>query len=238
MSTRGSDTAPVPFIVDNGSSRALHFGDNAVQSVMLTQDPDCLALEYTRMMMAFLLFNRVPRHIGMIGLGGGSQLKFCHRHLPQTRISVAEISAQVLSMRTLFAIPAEDERLSIELADGAEFIRRQRQLDVLIVDGYEYGGLSKKLSTSTFYRHCFQALSDPGMVLFNFLPQDESSDEHAQELADVFGDCRSFTDVEGYNTVVAAFRGKPELMAFAVPADWAGANELQATLDRLCRQSG
>ena len=37
---------------------------------MQLDDPYALCLAYTRKMMAFLLFNRTPRRILMLGLGG------------------------------------------------------------------------------------------------------------------------------------------------------------------------
>jgi hypothetical protein len=51
-----------------------------------------LELEYTRGMMAFLLFQRMPRDIALIGLGGGSLAKYIHRHLPDSRLTALEIN--------------------------------------------------------------------------------------------------------------------------------------------------
>jgi spermidine synthase len=53
-----------PFVYESPTSKALHFS------------------------MAFLLFNSRPDNVAMIGLGGGSLAKFCHRHLPASRIQV------------------------------------------------------------------------------------------------------------------------------------------------------
>ena len=75
---------------DDGEYRSLYFDDEAIQSVMRNAAPAALELEYTRMMMGFLLFNPAPDSIAFIGLGGGSLVKFCYRHLPHTQLSVAE----------------------------------------------------------------------------------------------------------------------------------------------------
>lgn len=40
----------------------------------------------------------------MVGLGGGSQLKFCHRHLPATRIEMVENHPGVIALRGAFGI--------------------------------------------------------------------------------------------------------------------------------------
>ncbi len=61
-----------PFIYEEDGTLTLYFEMGAVQSRMHVNLPDFLVLGYTRTMMGFLLFNRHPRHIGTIGLGGGS----------------------------------------------------------------------------------------------------------------------------------------------------------------------
>jgi spermidine synthase len=58
-------------------------------------------------MMLVLLFNPAPRSILMIGLGGGSLPKYCHRHLPQCDITVVEINPAVISLREAFQVPPE-----------------------------------------------------------------------------------------------------------------------------------
>ena len=60
----------------------LHFEDGNVQSRMLQAEPARLVLEYTRLMMGFLLFAPAPARIAMIGLGGGLLAKYCALRLP------------------------------------------------------------------------------------------------------------------------------------------------------------
>src|SRR5688572_16994086 len=97
-----------PYIFESLFERRMHFTNLATQSAMLLGDPDALIAQYTRKMMAFLLFNPDPRHIVMLGLGGGSLAKFCYRHLPQSQITVVEIDAEVIAMRDEFLIPRDD----------------------------------------------------------------------------------------------------------------------------------
>ena len=49
--------------------RHLHVGGEAIQSAMRLEEPYALELDYTRCMMAFLLFHPEPRRALMIGLG-------------------------------------------------------------------------------------------------------------------------------------------------------------------------
>ncbi len=58
-----------PFIVDSRRQRSLHFDLDCVQSVMHLENPNRLMLAYTRKMMAFLLFNRTPQRVLLLGWG-------------------------------------------------------------------------------------------------------------------------------------------------------------------------
>src|SRR6185295_11689047 len=108
-------------VSDSRGVRTLHVGGEAIQSAMKIGDPFALALDYTRCMMAFLLMHPEPREALMIGLGGASLPKFFHRHLRKTRVRVVELDARIVAAaRTQFALPPDDDRLTVEIGDGAE----------------------------------------------------------------------------------------------------------------------
>ena len=130
-----------PFVHEEGDLASLHFEIESLQSLMDKNLPDQLILSYTKMIMGFLLFNEHPEHIGMIGLGGGSLPKYCYRHLPRTRISIAEIYSEVIAFRSFFQVPEDNDRFTVFLEDGAEFVRKQPgAFDVLVVDGFDMRG--------------------------------------------------------------------------------------------------
>jgi spermidine synthase len=78
---------PQPFVLKSAEYMTLHFSVRGTQSQMDTRWPNALELEYTRMMMGFLLFKPAPARIAMLGLGGGSLAKFCRHHLPAADIT-------------------------------------------------------------------------------------------------------------------------------------------------------
>src|SRR5258708_20678769 len=96
---RGRIAVVRPRVYEDGDSVTLQFQIGEVQSQMLTSDPNFLVLSYTRTMMAFMLFNKEPKRIAMIGLGGGSMPKWCYHELPKTAITVIEINQIVISLR-------------------------------------------------------------------------------------------------------------------------------------------
>lgn len=87
-----------PFVIDDGELRKLHFSLAYVQSAMELNNPYALNIAYTRKMMAFLMFLPRPKHVLIVGLGGGSLTKFCHRELPRTRITTVEVDADVIEI--------------------------------------------------------------------------------------------------------------------------------------------
>jgi spermidine synthase len=130
--------------------------------------PDALDLVYTRTMMGFLLFQPAPARLGMIGLGGGSLAKFCHRHLPGADITVLEINPHVIALRHEFSIPEDGARFRVIRADGARYVRaHQDAFDVLLVDGYDSDGLPGVLSSKRFYADVAGCLRPGGVMAAN-----------------------------------------------------------------------
>jgi spermidine synthase len=160
---------PTPFIYEDGNLASLLFSIGSVQSEMDKNNPDRLMLTYTETMMGFLLFNEAPRHIGMIGLGGGSLAKYCYRYLPRTRISVAEINEQVIDLRQFFQVPQDSDRFLVLHQAGEDFVQRERgTLDVLIVDGFGMFGQAPELISQQFYQDCYYSLSNTGILVVNY----------------------------------------------------------------------
>src|SRR5689334_21348427 len=137
-----------PFIVDSPRKRYLHFDLDAVQSAMDLSHPERLCLAYTRKMMAFLLFNRLPRRVLLLGLGGGSLAKFCYRHLPESAITAIEKNTDVLELREEFHVPRDDERFRVIRADGAEYVAQLSPCkDVILADACDHAGIAPQMDT-------------------------------------------------------------------------------------------
>jgi len=158
-----------PYIFETPYERRMHFTNHATQSAMSLANPDALIAQYTRKMMAFLLFNPEPRHIVMVGLGGGSLAKFCYRHLPRTRITVVEINEDVIALRDEFCVPGDDDRFRVVHDDGARFVEcLEERIDVLLIDAFDADGIAPSLANSAFYSCAARQLTDDGMLVMNF----------------------------------------------------------------------
>ena len=200
-----------PYIFESVYERRLHFTNDATQSAMVLSDPDALIAQYTRKMMAFLLFNPNPGHIVMIGLGGGSLAKFCYRNLPRSRITVVEINAEVIGLREEFCIPKDDERFRVVHDDGARFIEQlDEPIDVLLIDAFDADGIAPSLAQSDFHACAARRLTGNGVLVMNFWgPRERYVDNLIQARA-AFGDSLLLVPVSGdVNVLLFAFKQAP-----------------------------
>ena len=200
---------PVIQIEERDGVRFLRLGGSAVQSAMRLNAPHQLELEYTRAMMGFLLFQRDPRDIALVGLGGGSLAKFLHRHLPACRIAAVELHVEVVAAaREHFLLPPDDARLSVRVGDGAAFVAaRPDSQDAVLVDCYGPEGLVEDFATTAFYRDCLAMLRPGGVAVFNLWDSDAGHAEHLQRLARVFaGHLLRLPSELKANVAVFAFR--------------------------------
>src|SRR4029453_5084726 len=152
-----------PVLREEDGGLSLHFEDGAVQSRMIYADPARPVLEYTRLMMGFLLFQPAPARSRMIGLGGGSLAKYCALKLPEADFTAIEISPEVIGLREAFGVPPDGPRFRIVCEDGAAFVRSDGEpLDVLLVDGFDRGGQSEQLCSAAFCDYSRDRLTPGG----------------------------------------------------------------------------
>ncbi len=168
--------------------RKLRFGSTDIQSAMDLREPDRLVLDYTRLMMAFLLFQPQPQRMLMIGLGGGSLPKFCHRHLPGCDITVVEIDPAVIALREAFEIPPDQADFRVVQADGADFVAMadDQRFNVILVDGFEADRMAPALGTQDFYDHCARLLCPGGVMLCNLHELDIHYGAFMERIATAF----------------------------------------------------
>jgi len=195
-------------VSDARGVRTLHVGGEAIQSAMRIAEPDALALDYTRCMMAFLLFHPEPRAALMIGLGGGSLAKFFHRHLRKTGVRVVELDPRIVgAARAHFALPPDDARLAVEIGDGAEALAPEC-CDLLLVDAYHDEAHVPKLASAEFYDAAWLALARRGAMAINFMDDDKNLDRTLQRLERAFGGAvLAMPALSDPNIIAFAFKG-------------------------------
>ena len=197
-----------PIVTTEGDRRTLEFSPGDIQSEMRLSRPNALVLAYARAMMCFALLVPRPRHIVMVGLGGGSFAKFCHRHFPWARITVLEVRADVIALRAQFHVPPDDARLRVLHCDAAAWLARQDRIaDVLLVDGFDAAGLPPALSSAGFYADCRRALCPGGVLVANIFTYDPGYVTAMQRLQRAFdGHVCWLSGIAGNNQILFAQR--------------------------------
>jgi spermidine synthase len=199
-----------PFVVDDGLTRRLYFTLSYVQSEMDLKEPDALNIAYTRKMMAFLLFLPRPKHVMIVGLGGGSLTKFCHRKLARARVTTIEISDDVIALGELFGVPPPDERLSIIHADATEYLATtDERADVILLDGCDKQGVAPVFCDAGFYQNVRARLKPGGMLVMNLVGSGETSRTHISLISDAFLDRVIVQDVSADGNRVAFAFNEP-----------------------------
>lgn len=160
-------------ISEKAGVRYLHFSSEWVQGAMRIARPYALELDYTREMMLPLILHEEawPKRVLIVGLGAASLLKFLWRYRPNSQLTVAEINPQVhAAARQSFKLPDDPERITIHIADGADFILASRQrYDLILVDGFDADARANRLDSMAFYLNCRARLADEGMLCVNLL---------------------------------------------------------------------
>lgn len=193
-----------PFVHEDERTVSLHFDMSETQSRMRRDDPTALELDYTRAMMGFLVIAPEPRSMLMIGLGGGSIAKYCHKHFPAADITVVESNRHVIALREVFFVPPDGRRFRVAHADGAAFVAAsKRSYDVVLVDAFTHAGQPAGLCTPDFYAQCRALLTPDGALAVNLHSQGPDDTLLSERIALVFGAAGATFQVDvGSNRIV------------------------------------
>ena len=214
--------------------RYLHFGSHWIQGAMRIARPWALELDYTRDMMLPLALRPSrawPRSSLQIGLGAGSLTKFLHRHRPDAKLKVIEISPDVVTAAwQYFKLPDASARLDIEVADGHEFMARTtKRYDLILVDGFDAKARAGMLDSIPFYVNCRARLAEGGIMVTNLLTRRGDASAGIARLGAAFdAHVMALPACEGGNTVTLASAGAIRV----------GYDALRANANKLKRDTG
>lgn len=197
-----------PYVIEDDGARCLYFTRDFIQSEMRLADPCALEFAYTRKMMAFLLFLPEPRSILLLGLGGGSLVRYCHRHLPAARLTAVEIDPHVIAFRDQFLLPADGERFRVVRADAAGYVAQcGDRPDVVMIDAFDRDGVAPSLCTREFYQDLRALLPKRGLAVANLVGPKAERVAHLEMLRTVFdGNVILLPIADDGNYVAFAFR--------------------------------
>ncbi len=114
-------------VEDNNDLRCLKFNVKSTktqQSCFLKSQPQQLVFNYTKLLMASLLFNAEPKKILIVGLGGGTMSNTLAQLYPQSQIDNIEIDPAVIKVARNYFGFFENENVRTYNQDGRIFIKR------------------------------------------------------------------------------------------------------------------
>jgi spermidine synthase len=197
-------------VVDTGDSRSMHFGTFPRQSSMRLSQPHALELTYTQAMMAALLLNPNPRKVLIVGLGGGSLVKFLLHHFPNCQIDVVEYRRDVVDVaRGYFGVPEDNPNLNIQLGDGYLHVSRcfyetDLSYDLLLVDAYDHNGMAASVGVQAFFDACAGIMSADGVMSINLWGSERSGfNTTMQRINQSFDNRSMILPVENKGNVIA-----------------------------------
>lgn len=185
-------------VIDKKKCRVLAFDPVYEQSSIDLKNPQIPVHEYTQIMLLVLAFIN-PRHITILGLGGGSLLHSLHYLLPQCTMLTFELRAKVYEVALDFFLIPTTTNINIMISDAKLAIRRcpDQSTQIIFADMYQSYGMNPFQMQKQFIKQCHRILDDAGWLVINYhkLPELNLSFIHylQRNFADVFV-CPSYSD--------------------------------------------
>jgi peptide deformylase len=149
---------------------------SGIMSRIDLNDPMNLLGVYTQAMMLTLAWQPNPRHVYMLGFGGGRIPMVLRHHFPEVTITASELDADVVDVARKYFGMAPDDRVRVTVGDGLRHLADMpagTAFDILLVDSYSGGGQHPvALSTREFYALCKSRLTPGGVVATNLIESD------------------------------------------------------------------
>jgi spermidine synthase len=203
------------YVIQNDGYRELWFkgnGDYFLQSRVNVEQQKQLALVYSNMMMASLLFCPKPQRLLMVGLGGAAVTNFLSQQYPNLHIDVVEIDSKVIEVSKKYFHLRESNRYRVFEEDGRVFIQNrkgQEPYDWIILDAFKSGSIPYHLKTCEFYKEIRAILKPDGIVGSNLYGKGNSlKPRDTKTFMSVFPNIYCFEDDARVATVLIANGGE------------------------------
>lgn len=177
------------FVVDHRHYRNLMFDSYYEQSSMDVNKPHILVHNYTRAMMLVMAFIK-PRHITVLGLGGGCLLRSIYHLSPECKLHAVELRQRVYETTTdFFGIPATPQ-ISITIADAQQQLKEtdNNSTNVIFADLYNAYNMSPVQIQKDFISECYRVLSYKGWLVVNYHELSDLNTEFLEYLCSIFSD--------------------------------------------------
>lgn len=177
------------FVLDHRHYRSLMFDSYFEQSSMDVNKPHILVHNYTRTMMLVLAFIK-PRHVTLLGLGGGCLLRSLYHLLPECKLHAIELRQHVYETATdFFGIPTS-KQITITIADAQQQLKNidNNSTNIIFADLYNAYSMSPLQIQKDFISECYRVLSYKGWLVVNYHGISDLDTGFLQYLYSIFSD--------------------------------------------------
>jgi spermidine synthase len=176
-------------VVDEGGRRSLLFvrdnGEAVIESSQWLDKPDLLDVPYTRVMFVNYLYKPRQERCVIIGLGGGSMVRFLNRFFPEVQIDVVDIDPLVVRVAAEYFGVRSNAKTHIAVEDGFKFLAAQGDpYDTIYLDAFvkpaadtDAEGMPLRLKTKQFLVSLQKRLTPDGVVVVNLNDQPNLRDD-------------------------------------------------------------
>lgn len=179
------------------------------QSCILTNAPDRLVLDYTKLMLAGLYVQPRPNRILVVGLGGGVLPRTLAKLLPAATIDTVEIDAAVVDVARRYFLFEPSERVHAAVQDGRVFVKRASRAgtkyDLVFLDAYDHEYIPEHMLTREFLLEVRSLLTPGGAVVANTFSSSRLYDSESATYAAAFG---PFLEFKASNRIIVAANGR------------------------------
>lgn len=165
-------------VIDRRMSRVLAFDPIYEQSCLNLNAPHIPAHEYTRIMLLVLAFIH-PKHVTILGLGGGCLLHALHYLVPQCAIRAIELRKKVHEVALNFFLMPTHPNINVVISDAQRAMIQceEQSTQIIFADMYQTQGMNPFQRQKKFILQCHRVLDNSGWLVVNYhqLPEHNSS---------------------------------------------------------------
>ncbi len=199
-----------------GAIRSLLFvdddGSEQRQSAISMDNPEELQLSYTRSLFVSFLFRHPQERVLIVGLGGGGMVRYLNQLQPETHVDSVEIDPAVVQIAADYFDTKPGPKTSIFTADAFVYLKEtETTYDAIYMDAFlrppDDSGLetvTERLKTVNFLKSLHPRLKPKGLVAFNLIEVDPSTDEDLEAMKEAFPNVYIFSAPKSGNLAVIA----------------------------------
>ncbi len=165
------------FVIDKQNCRTLAFDAVYEQSCIDLKKPHIPVHEYTRIMLWVLAFIN-PRHVTVLGLGGGCLLHCLSYLLPQCQLLAIELRKKVYEVALNFFMIPTQHNIHISISDAKIAMNHcdDGSTQIIFADLYQSYGMNPFQMQKEFVQQCQRVLDNTGWLVVNYhqLPEPNS----------------------------------------------------------------